>query len=222
MKILMVDDVKFSLEMGKVALSDSGCEIVVANDGKEAWASLPKEKPDLILTDLFMPEMNGDELCQKIKESQTYRHIPVVIITSVDDKSNIDKCRAAGSDHIMKKPYTKSDLINIVNSYINITCRKFERFPVDFDVIYSFDGQSCSGKVVDISEGGMFVKALESLPVGAFADFSLLTGCDSSNLQFVGKVVRLASSNEDFSFDNIPGMGVEFEEKFCNIESIIS
>ena len=222
MKILMVDDVNFSLEMGKLALSDSGCEIVVASNGKEAWELIQREKPDLILTDLFMPEMNGDELCQKIKESQTFSHIPGVIITSVDDKNNIDKCMAAGSDQIMKKPYTKSDLINIVNSYLNIICRKHERFPVDFEVVYNFDGQIFSGKVVDISEGGMFVKGQESIPVGARAEFSLSTGCDSSNPEFVGKVVRLVSGDGGFSFDNIPGMGVEFKDSFCNLESIIA
>ncbi len=221
MKILMVDDVNFSLEMGKLALSDSGCEIVVASNGKEAWALIQKEKPDLILTDLFMPEMNGDELCQKIKGSQTFSHIPVVIITSVDDKSNIDKCMAAGSDQIMKKPYTKSDLINIVNSYINIICRKHERFPVDFEVVYNVDGQIFSGKVVDISEGWMFVKGQESIPVGAHAEFSLSTGCDSSNHELIGKVVRTVSGDGGFSFDYIPGMGVEFEDRFCSLESII-
>ncbi len=222
MKILMVDDVNFSLEMGKLALSDSGCEIVVASNGREAWELIQKEKPDLILTDLFMPEMNGDELCQKIKESQTFRHIPVVIITSVDDKNNVDKCIAAGSDQIMKKPYTKSDMIDVVNSYINIICRKHERFPVDFEVLYNFDGQIFSGKVVDISEGGMFVKGQESIPIGAHADFSLSTECDLSNLEFVGKVVRTVSGDGDFSFDNIPGIGVEFEDRFCSLESIIA
>ena len=222
MKILMVDDVNFSLEMGKIALSDSGCEILTAINGKEAWELIQKEQPDLILTDLFMPEMNGDELCQKIKESQSFSHIPVVIITSVDDKNNVDKCKAAGCDQILKKPYAKSDLINIVNGYVNIICRKYERFPVDFEVAYNVDGQICSGKVVDISEGGMFVKGQQPIPIGADAEFSISSGCDSSNHEFAGKVVRIVPGDGDFSFDNVPGMGVEFEENFCNLESIIA
>lgn len=222
MKILLVDDVKFSLEMGKLALNDSGCEIVVANNGREAWTLIQEEKPDLVLTDLFMPEMNGDELCQKIKENQSCSHIPVVIITSVDDKSNVEKCIAAGSDQIMKKPYAKSDLINVVKSYITIICRKYERFPVDFEVVYNFDGQIYSGKVVDISEGGMLVKGQEPIPIGAQAEFSLSTGSDSSNREFIGKVVRTVQRDGDLSFDNTHGIGVEFKESFCNLESLFA
>ena len=222
MKILMVDDVNFSLEMGKLALIDSGCEIVVASNGREAWKLIQREKPDLILTDLFMPEMNGDELCQKIKESQIFSRIPVVIITSVDDKNNVDRCLAAGCDDIMKKPYIKGDLIDLVNRYISIVCRKHERFLVDFEVIYNFDGRICSANVIDISEGGMFVKGDEGLPVGALTEFSLSTNSGSSNLELKGKVVRVVSGSGDFSFDNIPGMGVEFKERFCNLESVIA
>ena len=221
MKILLVDDVNFSLEMGKVALSESGCEISVALNGKEAWELINKEPPDLILTDLFMPEMNGDELCKKIKESDFFRHIPVIIVTSVDDQNNVDRCIAAGSEQIMKKPYSKSDLINIVNRYINITCRRHERFPVDFEVIYNTEGKTFSGKVVDISEGGMFVKGQGLMPVGANAEFALSSKSGSSNSKVSGKVVRIVPGDKDFSFDTIPGIGVEFKENLSNLELLI-
>lgn len=221
MKILLVDDVRFSIEMGKLALMDTGSEIVTACNGLEAWEMMQNHQPDLVLTDLFMPEMNGDELCAKIKGSPLFKHIPVIIITSVDDQNNVDKCLSAGSDHILKKPYTKSKLIDTVNRYINIICRKHERFPVDFEVSYNLDGHICSGKVVDISEGGMFVKAEEALPVGADAEFSLKAVSDSSGLDLTGKIVRIVSGDAEFSFDNIPGMGVEFKDNFTELERII-
>lgn len=221
MKVLYVDDVNLSLEMGKLALLNTGCDVLTASNGNEAFKIASSERPDLILTDLYMPEMNGDELCEKIRQSPSLGKTPVVVITFVDDSETVERCLAAGCNEVMKKPYTKSILIGIVNKYINIICRKYERYPVDIDVAFSHDGKVISGKVHDISVEGMFVRGEEALPVGTETEFILLAGDDSGEIDVKGKIVRLVTGQKEFAFDNVPGMGVQFDHVPGDLRCVI-
>ncbi len=70
------EDVVFVLSEGLV-----GYSIIGARDGKEAWEKIKKEKPDLVILDIMMPEMNGAELNRKMKKDDMFKDIPVIIIT---------------------------------------------------------------------------------------------------------------------------------------------
>ncbi len=107
MKVLLVDDVNFTLEIAKMAVADMATEILTATNGREALEVLMSNPPDMILMDLFMPEMNGDECCQLIKSEPAWKDIPVLMITAVDDPENKERCFNAGCNDIIKKPFTK-------------------------------------------------------------------------------------------------------------------
>jgi len=82
-KILLVDDLKLTIEIAKSALINSGAAIITASNGADALIRIKKESPDLVLMDLFMPEMNGDECCKLIKEDPSISHIPVVLMSTL-------------------------------------------------------------------------------------------------------------------------------------------
>ena len=210
LKILIVDDVKLSVEIGKSYLKDKGCDVLSAANGREALSLIRLDKPDLVLTDLHMPEMNGDELCREIKSDPALKHIPVVILSSDSNSTNLEKCHDAGCDGILKKPFKQSDIIESVRQYINIISRKHVRVSVNLDVFFNFQGEQHSSRVIDISRGGMFIKEEKTLPLGTSADFSVLIDGSDEPFTINGEVVRIVPSGASNPHDGYAGMGIRF------------
>jgi len=210
MKILIVDDVKMSLEIQKEFLKDTGCELVSAQNGLEGLEKARKERPDLVMTDLHMPEMGGAELCIAMKDDPVMKSVPVIILTSDSNPENLEKCHNARCDGILKKPFQKGDIIETVRKYAKILCREHKRAAVGFDVFYSFNEESGSALVTDISSGGMFVRTDSPLPIDAETAFSLVIGDSPEPFNADGKVVRTISHGRSDSYDEQPGMGIKF------------
>lgn len=103
-KILVADDIKDMTEMLKDSL-ESSYDIITASDGKEALKIAKQRKPDLILTDLMMPVMDGIELCRTLKEDPETRNIPVVIITAKHDLGMKLEGLSIGADDYITKPF---------------------------------------------------------------------------------------------------------------------
>lgn len=221
MKILLVDDVRLSIEIGSSFLEGTGCEIISAKDGKEGLERVVDDHPDLVITDLHMPQMSGTDLCRSVKDNPVLRHIPIIILTSDSNKENIDACHNAGCDGILKKPYNKSEIIESVKQYIKIICREHKRAIVNFDVFYNFNGEVCSDKVTDISLGGMFVQSDRPVPIDSEIDFSLLIEGELNEISVKGRVVRTIKG-KDSSYYEKSGMGVMFENPSPDLLSIIS
>ena len=111
MKLLLVDDVNFTLKMTTLAVADMATEILTATNGKEALDIVMSNQPDMILMDLFMPEMNGDECCRLIKSEPAWKDIPILMITAMNDQEHRERCFNAGCNDIIKKPFTKELLV---------------------------------------------------------------------------------------------------------------
>lgn len=211
MKILIVDDVRMSVEIGKAFLENSGCEFISASDGIEGLETAKKERPDLIITDLHMPKMSGSELCRAIKGDPAISSLPVIILTSDSNPENLEECHEAGCDGILKKPYQKGEIIETVSKYIKILCRLHKRAETCFDVLYKYENKDCSASVTDISSGGMFVRTESPLPIDADTEFSLVIGDIPHPLNVGGKVVRTVPNGASNSYDEDPGMGIMFK-----------
>ena len=84
--------------------------IFMASDGKEGWGIIQNIKPDLVISDIMMPNMNGDELCSKIKSNINTSHIPVILLTALNDKDNIIRGLKTGADEYITKPFDISIL----------------------------------------------------------------------------------------------------------------
>jgi len=116
-KILIVDDEPDILRATKVRLMSFGYEVITANDGKECMALLQTDTPDMILLDLRLPFMNGDEICLKIKSDEKLKDIPVIIFTASSDVTTSNKVKESGADGYLIKPFDPGDLLQIIKKF---------------------------------------------------------------------------------------------------------
>jgi DNA-binding NtrC family response regulator len=116
--ILIVDDVPTNLKVLRDVLEPEGYSILGASNGKAALKTAKGILPDLILLDVLMPGMDGYEVCRRLKENETTRHIPVIFVTMRDDKEGIlEGFRAGGVDYITK-PYETEEVLLRVKTHI--------------------------------------------------------------------------------------------------------
>src|SRR5687767_11750031 len=102
-KILIVDDIPANLAVLSGALEPKGYEILAASDGATALKLAVKARPDLILLDVMMPEVNGLETCRRLKADEATRNIPVIFITArIEMESVVEAFHAGGVDYVVK------------------------------------------------------------------------------------------------------------------------
>ena len=103
-KVLVVDDDMAGLLMASEALSAAGFEVIEAEDGQVAVEQFEKHKPDIVVMDVIMPRMNGFESCAAIKSREAGEHVPILMITGLDDVESIQKAYEAGATDFVTKP----------------------------------------------------------------------------------------------------------------------
>ncbi|MBL8165597.1 MAG: response regulator [Anaerolineae bacterium] len=103
--ILIVDDNEMNRDMLARRLERQGYQTVMAEDGVQALEVLPQHSVDLVLLDIMMPRMNGYEVLQNIKDDPRMRHVPVIMISAVDDLDSVVKCVEMGADDYLFKPF---------------------------------------------------------------------------------------------------------------------
>ena len=103
-KILLVDDNVSDLQMLRDALAGLGARILVARNGLQALGAVEKSRPDLILLDVLMAEMDGYEVCRRLKAGETTRHIPVIFLTALGETHDEAKGLALGAVDYITKP----------------------------------------------------------------------------------------------------------------------
>jgi two-component system cell cycle response regulator len=103
-RILVVDDIEANVRLLEAKLSAEYYEVMSATDGVTALAMAAAEKPDIVLLDVMMPGMDGFQVCRRLKEDAATRHIPVVLITALDGRSDRIAGLEAGADEFLTKP----------------------------------------------------------------------------------------------------------------------
>ena len=102
--ILIVDDSTTNIVLLEAILQEEGYKTYTALSAKEAFACLDKTKPDLILLDLLMPQVSGFEILERLKANLATSEIPVVVVSAVNTKENIELCKDLGADDFFSKP----------------------------------------------------------------------------------------------------------------------
>jgi len=110
MKILVAEDDSVSRVILKVKLRAMGYNVVVTEDGEEAWKAFHAEKPHLVITDWLMPRADGLELCRRIRSTALERYIYIVILTGVEGKKAYLEGIEAGADDFLHKPVDMDEL----------------------------------------------------------------------------------------------------------------
>ena len=117
-KILLVDDMVANLKILLDALEPEGYELAVASDGPAALKAAATSRPDLILLDIVMPEMDGFEVCRRLKEDEATRDIPVIFITARDETEHlVEAFRAGGADYITK-PFAREEVLTRAETHL--------------------------------------------------------------------------------------------------------
>ena len=110
-KILVIDDDEIMLEIIAQNLNTSGFKVSTARSGQEGLSIAAKEKPDAIILDWMMPEMDGNEVLKALKKDNALKHIPVMMLTAKDEINNISESLTIGAREYIVKPF---DIENMV------------------------------------------------------------------------------------------------------------
>ncbi len=116
--ILVVEDTPSEKELLSLYLQDGGYQIIQAENGKEALEKAINNKPDLIISDVVMPEMSGLELCRNIRKSSATQKIPIILCTSKNQEIDRIWGMKQGATAYVTKPYTKEEMLNTVKTII--------------------------------------------------------------------------------------------------------
>lgn len=117
-RLVIVEDSDCIREAVVFALQKSGFEVRSATNGLEAIAILNGEKFDMVLTDYYMPEMNGLELIRWVRENEHYSRLPVVVLTTENQKDIILQAKNAGATGWIHKPFEIEKLIQTIRRMI--------------------------------------------------------------------------------------------------------
>jgi DNA-binding response OmpR family regulator len=107
-------------------LSDSEYELRTAGDGEQALQVVAAWHPDLILLDVMMPRISGFEVCKRLRADAATRDIAVLMITALDQPSDVDRAVDAGTDDFVSKPINKTDLLLRVRALLRSRGKKSE------------------------------------------------------------------------------------------------
>ena len=150
MKIMLVEDDTNLAELIKIYLISENWKISIFHTGKEALEEFEKNKYDLILLDILLPDINGFEICKKIRETST---MPIIMLTALEDSFHRVQGLNIGADDYIVKPFEPSELIARINSHFRrnyvftknivntINCDRdgnieIELTPKEFDILW--------------------------------------------------------------------------------------
>jgi len=113
--LLVVDDMPVNLALMRAMLRTEPYDVITASSGREALALLASEKPDLILLDILMPDMDGYQVLQQIKENPDTCHHKVVMLTAISELEDSSKAKQQGADGYLTKPVVMGRLKDMLN-----------------------------------------------------------------------------------------------------------
>jgi len=119
-KILVVDDQRANVEMMAGVLKGRGYEVFAAHDGAQALEEVRKRRPDLIVSDILMPVMDGYQLCEKLRADADTALLPIILVTSLDAQGERLKGIEAGADDFLAKPVNWDELFARVRSLLRV------------------------------------------------------------------------------------------------------
>jgi len=116
-KVLVIDDSNTIRRSAEIFLLQTGCEVILAEDGFDALAKIADHHPEVIFVDIMMPRLDGYQTCALIKKNARFRDTPVIMLSSKDGLFDRARGRMVGSDEYLTKPFTKDTLLNAVRRH---------------------------------------------------------------------------------------------------------
>ncbi|MDP2319875.1 MAG: response regulator [Acidobacteriota bacterium] len=119
-RVLIVDDERANRQLLEVMLSSAGYQIQMATGGREALAMIDTERPDLILLDVMMPDMDGFQVAAELKSGLATRNIPIILVTARDDRDERIRGLTAGAEDFLTKPVDRAELSMRVRNLLRL------------------------------------------------------------------------------------------------------
>jgi len=202
-KILLVDDVELFLELEKSFLDELGYEVLTTRSGEEALEKVANESPDLMLLDMYMTGIDGDEVCRRLRADVRWQNLPIIMVTAAGKDEQIKRCLESGCDDYVTKPISKNVLLEKVQRLLGkVRSRTAPRVPVALNVQIQSGGRSLEACARDISINGIYVKSRNTLDAGAAVELCMALP-DGRKVLVLGKVKRVQKGAEE-------GMGIYF------------
>ncbi len=195
-KILLVDDVELFLELEKSLLVELGHELFTAMSGEEVLERIDSISPDLMLLDLYMSGIDGDEVCRRLRKSERWKSLPIIMVTAAGRRNEIEKCLQAGCSDYVTKPVNKQELTEKIQRVMgNVKARKAPRESVGLPVHLECDAWSGTVWARDLSRNGIFLETSTEFAIGTVVSINLDLPGDKE-MRLLGKVARLATEEE--------------------------
>jgi uncharacterized protein (TIGR02266 family) len=205
-KILIVDDTAMFRELESIFLARFGT-VITASCGEAALATARRERPDVIVTDLHMPGMDGDSLCQEVRADAALRETPVIIVISGENA--LDRARAvrAGANDVVAKPISRISLVEAVNRFL----RSFRqpglaRVEMKTNVCIRRRESEAWGRSLNLSRGGIFVTADRIIPLETEVELEFQLPEEAAPFSSTARVVW----GRERSAHGPRGMGLQF------------
>lgn len=119
-KILVVDDEPEIVELLKTRLEVSGYQVVTAGNGVTALRTVKEERPDLLILDMMLPDIQGSTICAQIKADEKYSFIPVILLTARSSDYDKDVVRTIKADAYITKPFKQEVLLKTVKDLLRL------------------------------------------------------------------------------------------------------
>ncbi len=116
-KVVVIEDEEFLTELIKINLRLRGIDVTTAEYGEDGYSKVLEERPDLVLLDARLPDIDGWEICKRIKSNDEVNMIPVVFVTAAAQESDRLRAKEAGSDGFLAKPFQITELLNTIKKY---------------------------------------------------------------------------------------------------------
>ena len=117
-KILVAEDNPDMRKVLSMRLEISNYSVIMAEEGESALEKAKKESPDLIILDLMIPNISGFEVCRMLKFDDKYKHIPIFVLSALDQKNDREKALENGADGYFVKPFDLEILVNKIKAAI--------------------------------------------------------------------------------------------------------
>ena len=205
-KILLVDDVKLLLEIQKKFLASSQVQVLTACNGIEALEIIRLERPDLIILDKYMPNMDGLTCCKAIKADPLSAHIPVIISSNATRAVDMEEYRLAGCVEILAKPIDGKVFLNAIKRHLPEIERRGDRIALDMPMKVQLNGVGYDAKCENMSYNGTFAVAAMEVAVNEEVLFTFLLPKSEVPTEIKGRVVWQRKTGGG------SGFGVEFME----------
>ena len=119
-RVLIVDDERRNRDLIEVMLSAEGYNLLTASSGEEAIMTVASERPDLVLLDVMMPGMDGYQVAMRLKGDAETAHIPIIMLSALDDRNSRMHGLSAGAEDFMTKPVNRTELCLRVRNLLRL------------------------------------------------------------------------------------------------------